>query len=84
MENKEYGSIHTLKSVRQETGFNQSLFGMMLGMSKNAVSRIENGHRQETVIQKEFVSLVAFMLEKGLLAEYFQSRFAMPIRKKLK
>jgi transcriptional regulator with XRE-family HTH domain len=84
MKNEEYGSIHTLKSVRRKTGFNQSFFGMIIGMSKNAVSRIENGHRRETIMQIEFVSLVAFLFEKGLLEEYVQSRFRIPIKKQLK
>jgi transcriptional regulator with XRE-family HTH domain len=77
MEDKEYGSTHTLKSVRRKTGLKQTFFGMILGMSKDAVSRIENGHRRETAIHTELISLVAFLFEMGLLEKYVQWRFRL-------
>lgn len=77
MEDNEYGSTHTLKNVRRRTGLKQAFFGMILGMSKDAVSRIENGHRRETAIHTELVSLVAFVFEMGLLEKYVQWRFRL-------
>jgi len=77
MEDKEYGSTHTLKNVRRKTGLKQTFFGMILGMSKDAVSRIENGHRRETAIHTELISLVAFLVEMGLLDKYVQWRFRL-------
>lgn len=86
MEDKDYGSTHTLKGVRRKTGLKQTFFGMILGMSKDAVSRIENGHRRETAIHTELVSLVAFLFEMGLLEKYVKWRFRLntPTPKSLK
>ncbi len=57
------------------TGLTQEFFGMILGMGKLAVSRIEREDRTETAIHKELVSLVAFLVARGLLKDYVQWRF---------
>ncbi len=78
----EYGPRHSMKSVRKMTGLTQEFFGMILGMGKLAVSRLERGDRTETIIHKELVSLVAFLVDRGLLKDYVKWRFKVNLPRK--
>ncbi len=79
----EYGSKHTLKSVRKMTGLTQEYFGMIVGMGKLAVSRLEREERKETAIHKELVSLVAFLVGRGLLRDYVRWRFKVNLPRRV-
>ncbi len=71
-----------MKSVRKMTGLTQEFFGMILGMGKLAVSRLERGERKETIIHKELVSLVTFLVDRGLLKDYVKWRFKVNLPRK--
>lgn len=69
----------TFKHLREILLWKQEYFGMLFGMGKQAVSRFERGKRKETLLQKETLSLVAFLDERNLLNEYVQWRFGFKI-----
>ena len=71
----------TFRSVRDALRFKGDHFGLLMGMCKTAVSRIEKGRRKETLTQKEALSMVMFLQEKGLVEEYVEWRFGLKVTK---
>jgi len=72
----------TFKGLRKLWSWKQEYFGMLFGMGKQAISRLETGERNETLAHKEMLSLVAFIDEKDLLNEYVKKRFGVNISRR--
>ena len=72
----------TFASMRHVLGWKQNFFGMLFGMGKQAISRVETGERKETLTHKEMLSFVSFLDEKGLLGEYVYWRFKINVSRR--
>lgn len=72
----------TFKGLRKLWSWKQEYFGMLFGMGKQAISRLETGERKETLVHNEMLSLVAFIDEKDLLNEYVKKRFGLNISRR--
>jgi transcriptional regulator with XRE-family HTH domain len=68
-------------SVRKLIGFKQDYFGLLFGMGKQAISRLERGKRKETLAHKEMLSFVTYLNEKDLLSDYIKWRFGLNINR---
>lgn len=80
MEKKEEDNL-TVLLVREKLNFKQDRMGLLLGVGKQAISRLEKKHRKETFQHRETLALVSFLIEKGLLNEYVEWRFGFPINR---
>ena len=69
-------------SLRGKVGWTQDFFGMLFGLSKNALSRIESGRREETLQQNEAIHLVKYIYEKEMLDDYVKWRFDLEVTKR--
>jgi len=67
-------------SVRKLIGFKQDYLGLLFGMGKQAISRLERGKRKETLAHKEMLSFVAYLNEKDLLSDYIYWRFGLKLK----
>lgn len=72
----------TMKILREMLGFTQDYMGLLLGMGKQHISRLERGKRKETIQQKETLAMLCFLKEKGLLNDYVSWRFDMQINRR--
>lgn len=72
----------TFRALRALLAWRQDFFGMLFGMGKQSVSRLERNNRQETLSQKEMVSMVRFIDEKNLLGEYVEWRFGLKVSRR--
>ena len=68
-------------SVRKLIGFKQDYFGLLFGMGKQAISRLERGKRKETLEHKEMLSFALYLNEKDLLGDYIHWRFGLKIKR---
>jgi DNA-binding XRE family transcriptional regulator len=68
--------------LRNVLSFTQQYMGMLLGMGKQHVSRIEKGCRKETLQHKEILAMLAFLNHKGQLNEYVEWRFGLSINRR--
>ena len=68
-------------SVRKLIGFKQDYFGLLFGIGKQAISRLERGKRKETLEHKEMLSFALYLNEKNLLADYINWRFGLKIKR---
>jgi len=75
-------SNYTFGQVRKILNFKLDHFGMLVGMPKQSISRLEKEHRKETFSHKETLALLMFIKEKGLLADYIKWRFGIPLTNK--
>lgn len=66
-------------SLRRKIGWKQDFFGMLFGISKNALSRIESGRRNETLQQQESINMINYLYENNLLDDYVQWRFDLKV-----
>lgn len=69
----------TFASLRRKIGWKQDYFGMLFGLSKNALSRIESGRRKETLQQQEVINIIEYLNEKKLLEDYVKWRFDLKV-----
>ena len=67
--------------VREKLNFKQDRMGLLMGMGKQAISRLEKKHRKETFQHKATLSLISFLEEKDLLNEYVEWRFGFPVNR---
>ncbi len=72
-------SIFTILGLRHVLGFTQEYMGMLLGMGKQHVSRIERKKRIETLQHKETLAMLSYLHENGLLNDYVEWRFDISI-----
>jgi len=59
----------TLKGVRLKTGLAQKQFAPLLGMTQQAVARIESGGRRETKGHCAALRAIALLFDHGLIDE---------------
>lgn len=74
----------SFSSLRRKIGWKQDFFGMLFGLSKNALSRIESGRRNETLQQQETINMITFLNENDLLEDYVKWRFDLKITSRFK
>ena len=72
----------TFLAVRELFCFKQDYFGLLVGMGKTAISRLENGKRKETLEHKEALNMLTFLKEKGLVDEYVYWRFGLKVTRR--
>ncbi len=75
---------YSFRHVRQLLRFKQDYFGLLTGMGKQAISRLEKGKRKKTLIHKELLSLIVFLHQKKLINEYVEWRFGFSVKKHFK
>ena len=69
-------------ALRNRLCWKQKFFGMLFGMGKQAVSRVETGERKTTHIHNEMLSLVVFLDENNLLGDYVRWRFGFKVSRR--
>lgn len=67
--------MNKLLLIRSKLGWTQEYMGMLLGMSSNAISRLETGVRPLTKIHEELIEFVDFLDNANLLECYVFQRF---------
>jgi DNA-binding transcriptional regulator YiaG len=59
----------TIKEARRKLGLTQKEFSPLLGMTQQAVARIESEERKETKGHRATLQAIELIFEHGLLAE---------------
>lgn len=59
----------TIKEARRKLGLTQKEFAPLLGMTQQAVARIESGWRAETKGHRAVLVAIELLFEHGLIAE---------------
>jgi len=59
----------TIKEAREILGLTQKQFAPLLGMTQQAVARIESGERMETKGHRASLAAIELLFEHGLIAE---------------
>jgi transcriptional regulator with XRE-family HTH domain len=60
----------TIQEARRKLGLTQKQFAPMLGMTQQAVARIESGDRTETKGHRAALLAIELLFEHGLIAEF--------------
>lgn len=57
----------TIKETRRKLGLTQKEMGQLLGMTQQAVDRIESGRRKETQVHIAALRAINLIFERGLI-----------------
>lgn len=71
----------TIQVLREMLGFTQDYMGLLLGMGKQHISRLERKKRKETLQHKETLAMICFLKENGLINDYVKWRFGLSVNK---
>lgn len=66
----------TIKKIRQKTGLTQKKFAPLMGMSQQAISRLESNYkgRKETSIHIACLKMVCFLYDNNLLDVFLSNQ----------
>ena len=68
----------SIKEARKNLGLTQKQFAPLLGMTQQAVARIESGDRGETKGHRAALRAIELIFERGLLVEFLNDDAGHP------
>lgn len=64
--------MYTIKGTRKKLGMSQAEIGRMMGMTQQAITRIEASDRKETQIHINMLSMIQIIAKYGLLSDLYR------------